>query len=178
MRLGQLLFGFRGRINRAKLWLATLIYFVIFLLLQIPVFLTLMQKFDGSEPEPVTGANTLTILLPVLTNLLMLLVAASNIAVVIKRLHDQDKSGWWVLFFVVAPYALFLIAGAMSGMVSYAQSTIGNPLIVISMSCLSAVCVIAIWAFIELGCLRGTVGPNCFGPDPRVPDASPVRAAI
>jgi uncharacterized membrane protein YhaH (DUF805 family) len=25
---------------------------------------------------------------------------------------------------------------------------------------------IAIWAFVELGCLRGTVGPNRYGPDP------------
>jgi uncharacterized membrane protein YhaH (DUF805 family) len=25
---------------------------------------------------------------------------------------------------------------------------------------------ISIWAFVELGCLRGTAGPNKYGPDP------------
>ena len=27
-----------------------------------------------------------------------------------------------------------------------------------------------IWAFVENGCLRGTVGPNAFGPDPLLDD--------
>jgi uncharacterized membrane protein YhaH (DUF805 family) len=25
---------------------------------------------------------------------------------------------------------------------------------------------ITVWAFVEIGCLRGTVGPNRYGPDP------------
>ena len=29
-----------------------------------------------------------------------------------------------------------------------------------------AAAAIAIWAFVELGCLRGTPGPNQYGPDP------------
>jgi uncharacterized membrane protein YhaH (DUF805 family) len=28
--------------------------------------------------------------------------------------------------------------------------------------------VLGIWGFVELGCLRGTAGPNRFGPDPLV----------
>jgi uncharacterized membrane protein YhaH (DUF805 family) len=27
---------------------------------------------------------------------------------------------------------------------------------------------VLVWAFVELGCLRGTLGPNRFGPDPLV----------
>ena len=30
---------------------------------------------------------------------------------------------------------------------------------------------ITVWAFVELGCLRGTVGPNRYGPDPLAPVA-------
>jgi uncharacterized membrane protein YhaH (DUF805 family) len=30
---------------------------------------------------------------------------------------------------------------------------------------------ITVWAFVELGCLRGTVGPNQYGPDPLEPAA-------
>jgi uncharacterized membrane protein YhaH (DUF805 family) len=32
---------------------------------------------------------------------------------------------------------------------------------------------ITIWAFVELGCLRGTIGPNRYGPDPLPPPALP-----
>jgi uncharacterized membrane protein YhaH (DUF805 family) len=32
---------------------------------------------------------------------------------------------------------------------------------------------ITVWAFVELGCLRGTVGPNRFGPDPLMPALVP-----
>jgi uncharacterized membrane protein YhaH (DUF805 family) len=30
---------------------------------------------------------------------------------------------------------------------------------------------ITVWAFVELGCLRSTVGPNQYGPDPLEPAA-------
>ena len=33
-----------------------------------------------------------------------------------------------------------------------------------------------IWLFVELGCLRGTVGPNRFGPDPLDMVGIPLRA--
>jgi uncharacterized membrane protein YhaH (DUF805 family) len=28
---------------------------------------------------------------------------------------------------------------------------------------------ISLWGFVELGCLRGTIGPNQYGPDPIAP---------
>jgi uncharacterized membrane protein YhaH (DUF805 family) len=35
---------------------------------------------------------------------------------------------------------------------------------------------IGVWAFVELGCLRGTIGPNRYGSDPLEPTAIlPVR---
>ena len=32
---------------------------------------------------------------------------------------------------------------------------------------------IGVWAFVELGCLRGTIGANQYGPDPLAPTAIP-----
>ena len=32
---------------------------------------------------------------------------------------------------------------------------------------------VGVWAFVELGCLRGTIGPNRYGPDPLEPTAIP-----
>jgi uncharacterized membrane protein YhaH (DUF805 family) len=84
--------------------------------------------------------------------LVYLALAISGLAITIKRLHDRDKSGWWALLFLVAPSVISgigaasgQIGGAVTGLVSFG---------------------ISIWALVELGCLRGTVGPNQFGPDP------------
>ena len=74
----------------------------------------------------------------------------SSFAVAVKRLHDRDKSGWWVLVFYVLPNVIDSGGRASGG--SGLLSLIGFA--------------IGIWAFVELGCLRGTVGDNRFGPDP------------
>lgn len=88
----------------------------------------------------------------VLFGLAYVALALSGLAITIKRLHDRDKSGWWSLLFLVAPSVLSGVgaafgqgAGALTGLVSAG---------------------ISIWMFVELGCFRGTVGPNRFGPDP------------
>ena len=52
-----------------------------------------------------------------------------GLSVGVRRFHDRDKSGWWLLI------AFIPLVGA-------------------------------IWLIVELGFLRGTYGPNRFGPDP------------
>ena len=89
----------------------------------------------------------------------------ASIAVGIKRLHDRDKSGWWLLVFYLVPSLLFGIgtlvffygvgAEAVGGMIG------GGIVYLLGFAVL-------VWAFVELGCLRGTLGPNRFGPDPLV----------
>jgi uncharacterized membrane protein YhaH (DUF805 family) len=89
----------------------------------------------------------------------------SAFAVGVKRLHDRDKSGWWVLLFLLAPSVLGSIA-----------NTSEQPLVGFVLGLASFV--ISIWALVELGFLRGTVGPNRYGPDPlQRPDVASVAPA-
>jgi uncharacterized membrane protein YhaH (DUF805 family) len=83
------------------------------------------------------------------------LAFVSSLALGVKRLHDRDKSGWWILLFYIVPEVL---NGAVQTTDSQGVVLVGT----------IASVVIAIWGFIELGCLRGTAGPNRFGPDPLV----------
>ena len=77
-------------------------------------------------------------------------------AVTIKRLHDRDKSAWWYLLYGIAPFGFFLLAIYLwTARVLEAASI----LFVLSFVGL-------IWAIIELGFLRGTAGPNRYGPAP------------
>ncbi len=77
-----LLFRFDGRINRAKFWsgVAALIgaYIVIFVLFLI----------DSSALRALVGVAYLAMIWP-------------SLAISIKRWHDRDKSGWWVLIGLV-----------------------------------------------------------------------------
>ena len=133
----QLLFGFNGRINRAQYWLTFAIYFV-----ALCVFFVLFSLFF-SLPTEVVG-------LGLLFAIVFIPVTVSAIAVAIKRLHDRDKSGWWVLLFYVLPGVLGNI-GPYTGLD-----------IVVQLAGLA----LSIWALVELGFLRGTSGRNRYGPDP------------
>ena len=76
-----------------------------------------------------------------------------SLALSAKRLHDRNKSAWWLLLFWLLP-AVLMGVGAGIGMWS-----IGLPLVL-------AGAAIVIWAFVEFGCLRGTEGQNAYGADP------------
>jgi uncharacterized membrane protein YhaH (DUF805 family) len=146
MDLGSLLFSFSGRINRAKYWLAVLIYLGVAVVLGIVLF----AGFHAG----LAGIGVVFGLIAIAVYIAMLV---SGLAVAIKRLHDRDKSGWWVLVFYVVP-------GVLGGIGSEMGAASGSDAIVGLFGLVSLG--ISVWAFVELGCLRGTVGPNNYGPDP------------
>ena len=141
MSVTPLLFSFRGRINRAKYWLITILSI---LLVGVVVFAAIMLMSSQA-------AGTI-ILAIVLLGILVIGVVWSGLAVGAKRLHDRDKSAWWLLLFYVAPGVLEGIGDRLDAPVAYAVYLLEFG--------------IWLWAFIELGVLRGTNGPNEYGPDP------------
>jgi len=147
----NLFITFSGRINRAKFWIAVLVFTAINIVMAGLVYAT-----DGSTPAQIVNG------------LVSLAVFISGIGVGIKRLHDRNKSGWYLLLFYLAPSVLFT-AGYILGMTEGGE-TIGGVLAFLSLA-------IMVWAFVELGCLRGTIGQNRFGPDPLAPEVltPPVR---
>jgi uncharacterized membrane protein YhaH (DUF805 family) len=131
MNLGVLLFSYQGRINRAKYWLAALVYLIATMVIVGCAFII-----------PLVGM--------VVAVAGYIAILASSIMIGIKRLHDRDKSGWWLVVFIGGPVLL----GGFGLLVD------DNWLV----SLLNAA--ITIWMIVELGCLRGTAGPNQYGPDP------------
>jgi uncharacterized membrane protein YhaH (DUF805 family) len=74
----------------------------------------------------------------------------SSVMVGVKCLHDRDKSGWWLLVFYLLPAILGMVPESVPG----------------SLILMLASFAVSIWALVELGFLRGTVGPNRYGADP------------
>jgi uncharacterized membrane protein YhaH (DUF805 family) len=151
MGLGSFLFGFEGRINRTKLWLVALISVIGGTFIMMKSLFVLADSLSAADPA------TIATLLPILFYAIAYpLFAVSQwifAAIAIKRLHDRNKSGWWIIPFYVLPILLPEAAGRFGE--SNAALLIGSIAFVLS-----------VWSFVEMFCLRGTRGPNRFGPDP------------
>jgi uncharacterized membrane protein YhaH (DUF805 family) len=150
MSWGHYLFGFSGRLNRAKYWLWILIYFVAIAVVSAVIY---------AINSPTAGG---------IVQLAFSIVALiSSLAVMAKRLHDRDKSAWWLLIFVLIPSILLGvgIGASVYGALMTDDSNLGTMTLVGGALTLVAGAFL-IWAFIELACLRGTIGANRYGPDP------------
>ena len=81
---------FQGRSLRLEYWLFQLGQWILFPLLALP----LVAVGAATDPGEQTALlNILTIPFAIL----WLGLVIPNLAVTIRRLHDQDKSGWWLL---------------------------------------------------------------------------------
>ncbi len=100
--------------------------------------------------------------------------AFSAVTVAIGRLHDRNISGWWILLYYGIPataIALYFVMplAAARGLISgnLSDTATGIALFI----AWPFIC----WAIFALGCERGTVGPNRFGPEVSWGRATPPR---
>src|SRR5262249_25000929 len=92
MPLTQLLFSFRGRLNRKPYWMTVIVTMaIILLLLLLALIMIREQRFEFA-------AFTVIILLILYMPLIWI-----GLAIGAKRLHDRDKSAWWLLVFYALP---------------------------------------------------------------------------
>ena len=129
---------FSGRSRRKEYWM-----FFLFLII-VGIVLGLIEGALGLTDEttaigPLSGLFNLAVLVP-------------SIAVGVRRLHDTDRTGWWVLLPLV-PYVL-AIAMLFTGSLA-----LFGTLIMVAL-----VCGIVLLVFMVL---EGTKGPNRYGPDPK-----------
>lgn len=87
---------FSGRARRKEYWFFTLGYVVLYFIAAI-----LDGMMGGPTPEEASF---------IFTGLVALALFLPNLAVSVRRLHDTDRSGWWVLLgFIPALGALVLL---------------------------------------------------------------------
>ncbi len=131
------LFSFRGRTSRLGFW-------------RINIVCTLVGAASWC------GGLLLAISLDigVLSALALLGVTPAlliSVATQCRRLHDRNKSGWWLLLYTVAP---LIVAIADRG------SAPALPLLLL------VALALAVWGFIDMGLRAGVRGSNRYGPDP------------
>lgn len=81
-----------------------------------------------------------------------------QLAVAVRRLHDTNRSGWWLLL-PLAPYVLTILLAIM-GAASQNSALLGIAMI------FNVLVIVAAIVLLVFYCLPGTPGPNKYGPDP------------
>ena len=142
-KFSRQIFSFRGRALRVEWWLTQLILVGGGLV----IFSVLFGGFPLTPMLWVLGAYVL------LTIVIVVLVS-------IRRLHDRDMSGHWLWLFYLAPNILGSFArGAL-------EDKVESLFLVFTLICYLIAIGLTIWGYVVMGFLRGTSGPNRYGPDP------------
>jgi uncharacterized membrane protein YhaH (DUF805 family) len=106
-------FNFSGRAIRSEYWYWTLFATIVSVVINV-LDLVLNPGDQMGLSSAINGLVSIALFIP-------------GLAVSVRRLHDIDRTGWWLLL---------------------------------------GLTIIGIFVLIYWACLRGTPGPNRFGPDP------------
>ena len=82
---------FKGRARRSEYW-----YWVLFTVI-VGIAAGILDSALGLDPQPTTGENFVTTTTGPIANITSLALFLPGLAVAVRRLHDRDKSGWWIL---------------------------------------------------------------------------------
>ncbi|ATF94853.1 Inner membrane protein yhaI [Cedecea neteri] len=130
MTIQQWLFSFKGRIGRRDFWIWIGAWIV---------GLIILFTLAGAEIMPYSTAGFF------LSGSLI-----PTAAVIVKRLHDRDKKGWWALLFIPA---WLLVAGNWETFGTLWQWGLGRFIPTL----------IFVMVLMDLGAFVGTQGENRFG---------------
>ena len=139
---------FTGRAPRAEYWWFVLAMVIVFVLLTIV--------------ESIVGLNKMVLgVYGPLTTLMWLAVLVPSLSVGVRRLHDTDRSGWWLLLMVPYGFAGVLMVRSMSAAAAAGTAPAFGAAGIFVL--IGFVCLILLLVFY---CLAGTPGDNRYGPNP------------
>ena len=165
-----LLFRFEGRINRARYWLALLIIMCWMIALAILATvatgitagkgasfeLSVTDFFQIFDPESYRTLSWSGMPHLIAKAIGTALLAWVYLAISVKRLHDRDKSAWWMIPFFAVP-----------GLYNQFSDRLPDSYWIMLPSLIAfALC---IWGFVEMAVLKGSRKTNRFGANPLAP---------
>jgi uncharacterized membrane protein YhaH (DUF805 family) len=149
MNLIALFTSLDGRINRKRYWVGWLaIIFVAF----AAIVAIVITWGDDALNGPYSGSSALALLLE-------WLVVLASVPLMVKRLHDLNRSGHFVWPILILD--TLLTAGDLSGVTG--NETDYNA---VGWTLMAVYGTYGLVLLVYLGFYRGTVGSNDFGPDP------------
>ena len=159
-------FEFSGRSRRMEYWMFALFQVLIYVGLAIIGAVLVggtAGMMGGGSADAATGGMVGMLMsmgiIAIVIGIVWLGLIVPSLAVAVRRLHDTNRSGFW-LFAYVGPYIVgYIIAIAGAASESAAMTMVGGLI-----TLLGFIGAIVLLVFM---CLPGTVGPNRYGPDPK-----------
>ena len=169
LEIKQKFFSWEGRLNRKPYFQRWLIIFVLQIILNNVSYQFLARPGYLIEPNMSSKEEILLAyfgVVPVVM-LIALPLTVSCYMLIIRRLHDLNKSGWWSAIFaafgIFCFYVSYLTIEAAANNSLDSNKTIG--LLLLAVLLLFVICCIfSLYLFFK----KGTNGPNRYGSDPLI----------
>ena len=157
---------FSGRASRAEFWWFFLFVFILYLVMTF-VFIGSIGSLAASDGDPSAGIMGLFSGAGLFIGLFWLALIIPTIAVQVRRLHDTNRSGWWIgaFYLLYLGYLIFVMDAAASAMSGEAPAD-GGLGMAAGAGIFGIVMLIYTIVLLVFYCLPGTRGPNRFGEDP------------
>lgn len=162
------LFTFKGRARRSEYW-----YFMLFLIILQGVMMAGGEIFDTliSIGQSQGGDVTIKFAGSYMQKILLWVLYSMGLTVTVRRLHDVDCNGWFVLLLYVLPIIIteIEISSLYSVDVAFDSATVSPNVMAGTLKSHLMIIffvTIALIASIIIYCKPGTEGPNSYGPDP------------
>lgn len=143
MTLPQKFFSFEGRLRRRDYWLCNLALAVATVVIVVPLAFGLLFGLKLNPEDPRFSALTL-------------ICAWPSIALLVKRIHDRDKTGWMAANYW-GPWTVSLLLSF------FPEFGLGGFKVLLDI----ATTIVGVWFLIEFGFMDGTQGRNAYGPSPK-----------
>lgn len=159
MNLVSLLFGFKGRINRAQFWFGNLGagFGGILLMFVLGVMFMPTEEF----PKTTAGFLHFVSVMGVIIGPPLFLMCWIGLALQTKRFHDRGRSGLWTMLpmlpaMMITTTIVTSLAGGQTP--DQAVASVGMWVLITQ--------AVNIFMFVDLGCMPGKEGANKYGPPP------------
>lgn len=161
-------FNFKGRASRSEFWWFSLFLLVLELLVFVlgsGVILVIVFSIEGFIPADISSITFAApaVVINYAINIIIIAIYVANIPISIRRLHDVNKSAWWVILWYLCYAFLYVVVEIYpANFASIDHNHLGAWL------CFLILCLWIIWAIVLLVfCVKkGTQGNNRFGADP------------
>lgn len=156
---------FSGRSRRMEYWMWVLFQFLLYLALWVIFFALAGAAIWSGDPTNALAAGAAIVIFLLIYMVIGLALLIPSLAVTVRRLHDTNRSGWWLGGFFIAYLGLVVVNVAMMGVLTQSPDSLGAVTAVygiIGLGMLGYGIVLLVFMFLD-----GTPGPNRYGPDPK-----------
>ncbi|MDE2597226.1 MAG: DUF805 domain-containing protein [Sphingomonadales bacterium] len=99
-------FDFSGRSRRKEYWMFYLLVMIVYVVLS--VLMAMGAPTVDPQTGQLSGGGAMMTLGSMLLGLFWLGTIIPSLAVAVRRMHDQDRSGWWILCPILNLVFLFI----------------------------------------------------------------------